>query len=421
MQSSPMSIQTEEKSTWWQATAKSLLFKLLANMQDGYLTLQEKDQTYHFGNAGSRLVAHVVVHDIGVYSKIMTGGSIAAGECYFNGLWDSPDVTAVIRVMVRNAALIDTLDHRFSALSQLGQRFWHWANRNSPSGSKKNIVAHYDLGNDFYRLFLDPTMMYSSGVFNTAETSLHEAQLQKLDDICQHLQLKPGEAVIEIGTGWGGFALYAAKHYGVNVTTTTISEEQHAYAEAQIKAQGLQDQITLLKEDYRHLQGKYDKLVSIEMIEAVGHRFLPTFFQTCNQLLKPTGKMLIQAITIADQRYDRYRKQADFIQRYIFPGGFLPSVEVMNKQIARHTDLKVVGLSDIGLDYAVTLKHWSERLKAVRRELPGLGLDQQFYRMWQFYFHYCEGGFRERLISTVHLVAEKPRYEDVEHAAVLDH
>lgn len=421
MQSSPMSIQTEEKSTWWQATAKSLLFKLLANMQDGYLTLQEKDQTYHFGNAGSRLVAHVVVHDIGVYSKIMTGGSIAAGECYFNGLWDSPDVTAVIRVMVRNAALIDTLDHRFSALSQLGQRFWHWANRNSPSGSKKNIVAHYDLGNDFYRLFLDPTMMYSSGVFNTAETSLHEAQLQKLDDICQHLQLKPGEAVIEIGTGWGGFALYAAKHYGVNVTTTTISEEQHAYAEAQIKAQGLQDQITLLKEDYRHLQGKYDKLVSIEMIEAVGHRFLPTFFQTCNQLLKPTGKMLIQAITIADQRYDRYRKQADFIQRYIFPGGFLPSVEVMNKQIARHTDLKVVGLSDIGLDYAVTLKHWSDRLKAVRRELPGLGLDQQFYRMWQFYFHYCEGGFRERLISTVHLVAEKPRYEDVEHAAVLDH
>lgn len=421
MQSSPMSIQTEEKSTWWQATAKSLLFKLLANMQDGYLTLQEKDQTYHFGNAGSRLVAHVVVHDIGVYSKIMTGGSIAAGECYFNGLWDSPDVTAVIRVMVRNAALIDTLDHRFSALSQLGQRFWHWANRNSPSGSKKNIVAHYDLGNDFYRLFLDPTMMYSSGVFNTAETSLHEAQLQKLDDICQHLQLKPGEAVIEIGTGWGGFALYAAKHYGVNVTTTTISEEQHAYAEAQIKAQGLQDQITLLKEDYRHLQGKYDKLVSIEMIEAVGHRFLPTFFQTCNQLLKPTGKMLIQAITIADQRYDRYRKQADFIQRYIFPGGFLPSVEVMNKQIARHTDLKVVGLSDIGLDYAVTLKHWSERLKAVRRELPGLGLDQQFYRMWQFYFHYCEGGFRERLISAVHLVAEKPRYEDVEHAAVLDH
>lgn len=421
MQSSPMSIQTEEKSTWWQATAKSLLFKLLANMQDGYLTLQEKDQTYHFGNAGSRLVAHVVVHDIGVYSKIMTGGSIAAGECYFNGLWDSPDVTAVIRVMVRNAALIDTLDHRFSALSQLGQRFWHWANRNSPSGSKKNIVAHYDLGNDFYRLFLDPTMMYSSGVFNTAETSLHEAQLQKLDDICQHLQLKPGEAVIEIGTGWGGFALYAAKHYGVNVTTTTISEEQHAYAEAQIKAQGLQDQITLLKEDYRHLQGKYDKLVSIEMIEAVGHRFLPTFFQTCNQLLKPTGKMLIQAITIADQRYDRYRKQADFIQRYIFPGGFLPSVEVMNKQIARHTDLKVVGLSDIGLDYAVTLKHWSERLKAVRCELPGLGLDQQFYRMWQFYFHYCEGGFRERLISTVHLVAEKPRYEDVEHAAVLDH
>ena len=421
MESSPVSIATTEKTTWWQSTAKSILFKLLAKMQHGYLTLQEKDQTYHFGQAGSSLAAHVVIHDTSVYAKMMMGGTIAAGESYFNGLWDSPDVTAVIRVMVRNSELMDTLDHRFSALSQVSQRIFHFANRNSATGSKKNIVAHYDLGNDFYRLFLDPTMMYSSGVFKTPDTTLHEAQLQKLDDICQRLQLKAGEKVIEIGTGWGGFAVYAAKHYGVHVTTTTISEEQHAYASAEIEKQGLQDQITLLKEDYRNLEGSYDKLVSIEMIEAVGHSFLPTFFKTCNSLLKPTGKMLIQAITIADQRYDRYRKQTDFIQRYIFPGGFLPSVEVMNKQIAKNTDLKVVGLSDIGLDYAATLKHWSERLKSVRGELSGLGLDQQFYRMWQFYFHYCEGGFRERLISTVHLVAEKPRYEDADHAAVLNH
>lgn len=420
MESSQISIPSSEKSTWWQTTAKNILFKLLGKMQDGYLTLQDKDQTYHFGSAGSSLAAHVVVHDTSIYTKLITGGSIAAGEAYFNGAWDSPDVTAVIRVMVRNSELIDTLDHRFSALSQMSQRVFHFVNRNSKSGSKKNIVAHYDLGNDFYGLFLDPTMMYSSAVFKTPGTTLHEAQLQKLDDICQRLQLKAGEKVIEIGTGWGGFALYAAKQYGVHVTTTTISEEQHAYVELEIEKQGLQEQITLLKEDYRNLEGRYDKLVSIEMIEAVGHRYLPTFFSTCNNLLKPSGKMLIQAITIADQRYDRYRKQTDFIQRYIFPGGFLPSVEIMNKQIAKNTDLKVVGLTDIGLDYAITLKHWSERLKAVSGELKGLGLDQQFYRMWQFYFHYCEGGFRERLISTVHLVAEKPRYEDLGHAAVLN-
>ena len=419
MESSPVSIASVEKVTWWQAAAKNILFKLLSKMQEGYLIFQENDQTYHFGNASSSLVGHVMVHDTSVYAKLVTGGTIAAGESYFNGLWDSPDLTAVIRVMVRNAEVMDTLDHRFSALNQISQRLFHFANRNSTAGSKKNIVAHYDLGNDFYRLFLDPTMMYSSGVFETPETTLHEAQLQKLDSICRRLQLKRGEKVIEIGTGWGGFALYAAKHYGVHVTTTTISNEQHAYTESEIKKQGLQDQITLLKEDYRNLEGRYDKLVSIEMIEAVGHSFLPTFFKTCNRLLKPNGKMLIQAITIADQRYDRYRKQTDFIQRYIFPGGFLPSVEVMNKQISKNTDLKVIGLTDIGLDYAMTLKHWSERLKSMRGELQGLGLNQQFYRMWHFYFHYCEGGFRERLISTVHLVAEKPRYEDSDHAAVL--
>ena len=420
MESSQVSIATNEKTTWWQSTAKNILFKLLTKMEDGYLTIQEKDQSYHFGQAGSSLAAHVVVHDTSVYAKMLTGGTIAAGECYFNGLWDSPDVTAVVRVMVRNSEMMDTLDHRFSALSQIGQRLMHLGNRNSRTGSKKNIVAHYDLGNEFYKLFLDPTMMYSSAVFKSPESTLHEAQLQKLDDICQRLQLKEGEKVVEIGTGWGGFALYAARYYGVHVTTTTISEEQHAYTAAEIEKQGLQGQITLLKEDYRNLEGKYDKLVSIEMIEAVGHSFLPTFFKTCNKLLKPNGKMLIQAITIADQRYDRYRKQSDFIQRYIFPGGFLPSVEVMNKQIAKNTDMKVVGLTDIGLDYAETLKHWSERLKAMRSKLNALSLDQQFYRMWQFYFHYCEGGFRERLISTVHLVAEKPRYEDANHAAVLN-
>lgn len=418
MEGSSIRVEEAIKVSWKHATAKKILLKLLSKMQHGCLTLQENDQTHQFGNLDSELKAHVTINDPRLYWNMLTGGTIAAGESYFNSQWDSPDVTKVIRVMVRNSELMDTIDHRFSGISQLVQRFSHFANRNSQSQSKKNIVAHYDLGNDFYKLFLDETMMYSSAVFRTPNDTLFQAQTQKLDDICQRVQLKPGDKVIEIGTGWGGFAIHAAKNYGVHVSTTTISEEQHAYAKAQIEKEGLGDKITLLKQDYRDLEGKYDKLVSIEMIEAVGHQFLPTFFKTCNDLLKPNGKMLIQAITIADQRYDRYRKQADFIQKYIFPGGFLPSVQIMNQKIAKHTDLKVSSLHDIGLDYAMTLKHWSDRLKDVRGDLAVLGLDQTFYRMWQFYFHYCEGGFRERLISTVHLTAEKPRYVDPDHAAI---
>ena len=418
MEGSSVSTQSIGKISWKQATAKKVLLKLLSKLEHGYLMVQENDETYQFGNPASDLKAHVTVNDHNLYWNVLSGGTIAAGESYFNGFWDSPDVTKVIRVMVRNAELMDTIDHRFSGLSQLAQRFSHFANRNSKSQSKKNIVAHYDLGNDFYKLFLDETMMYSSAVFKAPSDTLYQAQIQKLDAICQRVQLKPGDQVIEIGTGWGGFAIHAAKHYGAHVSTTTISEEQHAFTKAQIDKEGLTDKITLLKEDYRNLTGKYDKLVSIEMIEAVGHSFLPTFFKTCSDLLKPNGKMLIQAITIADQRYDRYRKQADFIQKYIFPGGFLPSVQIMNQKIAKHTDLKVSSLHDIGLDYALTLKHWSDRLQAARGELSGLGLDNAFYRMWQFYFHYCEGGFRERLISTVHLTAEKPRYVDPYHAAI---
>jgi len=418
MESSSVNTEIISKISWKQAVAKKVLFKLLRKLEHGFLTLQENDEAHQFGNPTSDLKARVTVNDHDFYWKLLAGGSIAAGESYFNGLWDSPDVTDVIRVMARNNDLIDTIDHRFSGISQLAQRFLHFANRNSESQSKRNIIAHYDLGNDFYKLFLDETMMYSSAIFKTSSDTLHQAQIQKLDDICQRVQLKPGDQVIEIGTGWGGFAIHAAKHYGAHVSTTTISEEQHAYTKARIEKEGLGDRITLLKEDYRNLTGKYDKLVSIEMIEAVGHSFLPTFFKTCNDLLKPNGKMLIQAITIADQRYDRYRKQADFIQKYIFPGGFLPSFQAMNQKIAKHTDLKVSSLHDIGLDYAVTLKYWSDRLKTVRGELVGLGLDNTFYRMWQFYFHYCEGGFRERLISTVHLTAEKPRYVDPDHVAV---
>jgi cyclopropane-fatty-acyl-phospholipid synthase len=272
---------------------------------------------------------------------------------------------------------------------------------------------HYDLGNDFFKLFLDPTMMYSSAVFPNQETSLDEASLYKLDLICQKLQLSDKDHLMEIGTGWGGMAIYAAKHYGCRVTTTTISEEQYNYACAAVKREGLEDKITLLLKDYRDLDGDYDKLVSIEMIEAVGHEYYDSYFQKCSELLKPDGLMLIQAITILDQRYKHAKNNVDFIQRYIFPGGCLPSNEVISKSVANKTDLHIVDLHDIGMDYARTLAEWRKRFNGSADQVDSMGFDDVFYRMWEFYLCYCEGGFTERAISAAQFLFAKPYARDV--------
>ncbi|MCB2069151.1 MAG: class I SAM-dependent methyltransferase, partial [Ottowia sp.] len=278
------------------------------------------------------------------------------------------------------------------------------------TGSRKNIAAHYDLGNDFFKLFLDPTMMYSSALFPSADASLEEASVAKLDELCRQLELRSEDHLLEIGTGWGGMAIHAARHYGCRVTTTTISREQYQYACEQVQQAGLQDRVTVLCEDYRNLTGRYDKLVSIEMIEAVGHAFYSDYFQRCSALLKPEGKMVIQAITIADQRYDSARKSVDFIQRYIFPGGCLPSLAVISDHLARDTDMQMVHLRDITADYALTLAHWRERFMAAQEAVLRQGFDRSFIRMWEFYLAYCEGGFRERIIGTVQLAFAKPGY-----------
>ena len=283
----------------------------------------------------------------------------------------------------------------------------HRGNRNSQAGSKKNILAHYDLGNELYSRFLDPEMMYSSAIYPQEDASLAQAQLHKLSTICQRLELKASDHLLEIGTGWGGLAIYAAQEYGCKVTTTTISDAQHAYAKSRIEQLGLGDKITLLKRDYRELTGEYDKLVSIEMIEAVGFEYLPSFFKQCNQRLKPGGKLLIQSITIADQRFDYYKQNVDFIQRYIFPGGFLPSVTVLTQNLTQHTELVTESISDIGLDYAKTLAHWREAFLNAWSELTQFGYDEKFKRLWLYYFAYCEGAFLERSTSTVHLLARK--------------
>ena len=390
--------------------AKKLIISFLSDMKSGYLTFEDANGQFHLGNIQANLQAKIVVNDLSCYSKMILGGSIGAGEAYMQGLWTSPDLTKVIQVLAREQAVLDKLEKRFARFMAIPSWIYHKARKNTQSGSKKNILEHYDLGNDMYEQFLDKEMLYSSAIYPHNSADLEQAQLHKLEMICQRLDLKQGESLLEIGTGWGALAIYAAQNYGVHVTTTTISDAQYDYTKARIEELGLSHQITLLKKDYRDLTGQYDKLVSIEMIEAVGHEYLASFFETCNKHLEPHGKMLIQAITISDQRYHSYRKSVDFIQRYIFPGGCLPSVSIMTNNISNKTDMVVTELHDIGQDYAKTLNHWHQRFDDALDKVKKLGYDDTFIRLWKFYFSYCEGAFLERRISTVHLIAAKPEY-----------
>ena len=390
--------------------AKKILLRALAHLAQGQLTIVDGTQSHVFGDHNSALHATMQVQHPSFYRQVVFGGSIGAGEAYIQGHWCSPDLTKVVQVFARNLALLDNIERYFSWLSNGVNRIKHVFNRNSQSGSKRNILAHYDLGNDMYQTFLDPEMMYSSAIYPTDDACLAQAQLHKLDTICQRLELQPGQTLLEVGTGWGALAIYAAKHYGVTVTTTTISDAQYDYAVARVNSEGLADKVTLLKQDYRELTGEYDRVVSIEMIEAVGHEYLPGFFEKLQHLLKPEGKLLIQAITIADQRYDSYRKSVDFIQRYIFPGGCLPSISEMSRHIANKTDMVIWSIDDIGLDYARTLKHWHDNFDHAKQTITELGYGDDFIRMWKFYLSYCEGGFLERTTSTVHLTAVRPGY-----------
>jgi cyclopropane-fatty-acyl-phospholipid synthase len=378
----------------------------------GSLTIHEGDTTLHFGDEAAPGEPHAVinVHDPAVYQRVLTGGSVGSGEAYMLGHWSSPELVEVIRLFCANMAVLQSMDQRQTLLRRLGLKVAHFMNSNTLRGSKRNIAAHYDLGNDFFRLFLDPTMMYSSAVFPRPSASLGEASVYKLEVICRQLELQPTDHLVEIGTGWGGMAVHAARHYGCRVTTTTLSREQYDYTRARVEREGLSDRIEVLCRDYRDLEGTYDKLVSIEMIEAVGYEYYQTYFQKCASLLKADGLMVIQAITMADQRYEEAKGSVDFIKRYIFPGGCLPSLEVIARHVARDTDLQVTHLRDITDDYARTLAHWRHRFMRVLPEVRAQGFDELFERMWEFYLCYCEGGFRERVIGTVQLTFARPGY-----------
>ena len=387
----------------------SLLFKMLKQLKYGRLIVQDGSRTWTFGRE-SQIRAHVIIHDRRAYRKILFGGSIGAGEAYIEELWDVDNLTALVRIMVLNMSLLDKMERGLAWLTRPLDLSRHLLNSNNKKGSKRNILAHYDLGNEMYSTFLDPSMMYSSAIYPGIDSSLEEAQQHKLAIICNKLDLQATDKVIEIGTGWGGFAIYAAQNYGCHVTTTTISEAQYTEAKKRIEAAGLTDKISLIKKDYRELNGRYDKLVSIEMIEAVGHKFLPEFFKQCQQLLQPDGKMLLQAITISDQKYKQYVRSVDFIQRYIFPGGCVPSNNRMVQLIAEKTDMVVRQIDDFGFDYARTIGDWRSRFATNYEQLLAKGYDETFKRLWEFYLCYCEGGFLERSISVVHVVATRPHH-----------
>jgi cyclopropane-fatty-acyl-phospholipid synthase len=374
--------------------------------------LHEADQSLHFGKSdcASGIQASVQVHDQQLYRDMLSGGSIAAGEAYIRGYWSTPNLTEVMRFFSANLALLEGLKSKHSWLFKQTLRLQHFFNRNTQTGSRKNIAAHYDLGNDFFQHFLDPTMMYSAAVYENADSTLYDASTNKLRILCEQLELKPSDHLVEIGSGWGAMAVYAAQNYGCKVTTTTISQEQFKLTCERVKQAGLEDRVTVLCEDYRDLRGRFDKLVSIEMIEAVGHEFFATYFAKLSSLLKPHGSAVIQSITIPDARYDAYKSSVDFINRYIFPGGCLPSLGQIAKHIAEQTDLEMVHLRDITQDYARTLAVWRERFFEKLSAIKAMGFDDDFERLWEYYLCYCEGGFRERVIGTVQLTFAKPGY-----------
>ena len=389
-----------------------IVLRVLAHLHGGELTLLECGGEMHrFGRlvAERPLRAAVRVRSTRFY-RHMLRGSLGLSEAYMRGLWDCDDLVSLTRIAALNVGFLDTLRRRLAPVLIPVQRWLRWLARNTRGRSRKRIEAHYDLGNELFSLFLDPTMMYSCAVFEEPGATLEQASLAKLERVCAKLELGPQDHVLEIGTGWGGFAVYAASRYGCRVTTTTISREQHAYASERVRAAGLADRVTVLLQDYRELRGSYDKLVSIEMIEAVGWQYFGTFFRCCSELLRPDGAMLLQAITIDDRAYEVEKGGRSFINTYIFPGGCLPSMEVISRSVARATDLRPIHLEDISAHYAITLERWRERFLAAGEHLSELGYDERFRRLWELYLSYCEGGFRERRIQDIQLLLAKPGY-----------
>jgi cyclopropane-fatty-acyl-phospholipid synthase len=383
----------------------------LAQLEHGTLTLVEGARRESYGRATPRCALSCTLHvrDRRFHAEAAFGGSVGAGESYMAGDWWTDDLTALVRILLVNRGVLDGLDGGLSRLVAPARKLLHVAARNTRSGSRRNIAAHYDIGNDFFELFLDPSMMYSCAYYERADMTLEQAQFAKLERICRKLDLQPHDHLLEIGTGWGALALHAASRFGCRVTTTTISREQHALARQRIDDADLADRITLRLDDYRDVDGQYDKIVSVEMIEAVGHHYFDTFFRRCGELLRPGGTMLLQSITIDDSQYEAARDSVDFIKRHIFPGCCIPSVGALTASVVRASALRLVDLEDIGPHYATTLAAWRANLWAEADRVRARGYPEALLRMWDFYLAYCEGGFAERALGNVHMVLQDTR------------
>lgn len=392
----------------------------LKSLKHGSIRLFQDGQQINLGDANSesRLSTDILVSDSALFRRVLANGMIGSAESYMDCQWSCSDLTALIRIMIRNIDKVSALNQAASRIQSMIWRWKHAARNNSIRGSKKNILEHYDLGNDFYKLFLDPTMNYSSGIFDskvakakfpTVEDPLHAASLTKMDRICQKLNLQPGDEVLEIGTGWGAMAVHLATHYGCRVTTTTISDEQYRLACERVAAADLQDQIVVMKKDYRLLEGQYDKIVSIEMVEAVGHKFMNGFFAKCSSLLRDDGEMLLQAITMSPQNWKAYLRSVDFIRAYVFPGGCLPTVGSLHTAAAQATDMRMLHTEDMTPHYATTLNHWKRKFLSRLDDVRALGFDERLIRLWNFYLSYCEAGFEERHVHCVQTMFGKPK------------
>lgn len=387
--------------------AKKLFLKTLTGLRAGYLEVVCPKNTYRFGRPQDPLRAIVAVHDERFFVRALLAGDVGIGEAYMDGDWSTPDLVTVIRLAVRNLDQLDGSGRILTSLRRMADVFEHRRNRNTKSGSRRNIAYHYDLGNDFFSLFLDRNLTYSCAYYESEEDTLERAQLRKFDRICRKLQLGPQDHVLEIGTGWGGFAAYAAETYRCRITTTTISQQQHDYAQDVFSRSRDGGRIQLLFEDYRNLRGQYDHIVSIEMFEAVGYEHYDQFFGACDRLLKPDGSMLLQTITMLETKFQQYRKQSDWIRKHVFPGAELASVTEIQRSLARSTRMQLFNMEDIGMHYALTLQEWRRRFLEHLTEVRQLGFDERFICMWDYYLATCEGAFRERSISDVQLVLSK--------------
>jgi len=407
-------INALKKPTLLSAVFKKIILKKFTNLQFGYIHLTDGDESYSYGDNSSEMKVEIEILSSEFYVFLGSGGLLGVAEAYTAGYWRADDILILIRLIIKNSKVMEKLDSGWAKLIRPLNTYIHRKRQNTLSGSKENILAHYDLSNDFYKLWLDETMTYSCGVFENAKSTLKEASIEKLDRICRKLDLKPNDDILEIGTGWGSFAIHAAKKYGCHITTTTISDAQYEYAKQRIIDEGLEGKIKLLNQDYRNLSGTFDKIISIEMIEAIGHEYVELFFEKISKLLKKNGLFALQGITFNDHKFVEYKNSVDFIKKYIFPGSCLISISQITNAIKNRTDLEVVNLEDISKHYSKTLYEWRKNFMNVLPEVKSLGFSNAFINMWEFYFIYCEAGFIERNIGDYQVIFAKSGVRDIQ-------